>query len=266
MKRKRSPALSEKDLHHTQDPPASANRQLRPTTRKAQGSENASENRQLKTPASQAHNDREYDQEMELDDGDDGSGGEEDTGESNKGINEANDQSTFDGAGDVEEMGNDNNFASESESESFVKTYRDYRIQIRKAACREAEKEFLLNKRGLAGLPKRRKLDEQQQKDQRFCTWALRQIKRRIKALLEEEVARGEFSSSDGLSESDEDKSWKMYGIIAEDDTGYLVAWKGVDRNTGQDHADEWTAKDNVEEKDRREWEVYKRKKANNEI
>ena len=84
--------------------------------------------------------------------------------------------------------------------------------------------------------------------------------------MLEEEAARGEFSSSDGLSESDEDKRWKMYGIIAEDRTQYLIAWKGVNRNTGQGHADEWTAKGNVEGKDRREWEVYKRKKANNEI
>jgi hypothetical protein len=84
--------------------------------------------------------------------------------------------------------------------------------------------------------------------------------------LLEEEAARGESSSSDGLSELDETKSWKMYGIIAEDKKRYLVAWKGVDRNTGLDHADEWTAKGNVVEKDRREWETYKWNKANNEI
>lgn len=64
---------------------------------------------------------------------------------------------------------------------------------------------------------------------------------------------------SDGLSESDEDKRWKMYGIIAEDKSQYLIAWKGNDRNNGHDHDDEWTAKENFDGKDRREWEAYKR-------
>jgi hypothetical protein len=206
---------------------------------------------------------------MELDDDDardEGNSSDEVDDERNEELIQPNDQTASDGVEDVEDMGNDNTVASESESESFVKTYRSYRIHIRRAARREAEKEFLLNKRGLAGLPKRRKLDEQRRKDQRFCTWALRQIKRRIKALLEEEAMRGEFSSSDGLSESDEAKSWKMYGIIAEDKNQYLIAWKGINKITEQDHDDEWTAKKNVKGKDRREWEAYKREKANNEV
>ena len=80
----------------------------------------------------------------------------------------------------------------------------------------------------------------------------------------EEEVARGEDSGSDGLSESDENKMWKMYGIIV-DDNQYLVAWKGTHKKTGQDYGDEWTAKRNVEGKGKREWQAYKQKKARGE-
>lgn len=195
---------------------------------------------------------------MELDeDGDDennGSGSEEANDELNEGANETNDQITSDGVEDVEDLRNDGDV--ESESESFLDTYGTFRAEINKFTRREAEKKFLRCKRELVALPAEHEQDPQQQKAHRFNTWALRQVKRRIDILVGEEAARGEGSSSDGLSESDGNKRWKMYGIIAEDKKQYLIAWKGVD-DSGQDYGDEWTAKKNVVRKDRREWEAY---------
>jgi hypothetical protein len=56
-----------------------------------------------------------------------------------------------------------------------------------------------------------------------------------------------------------------MYGIIAEDDTQYLIACKGTYKKTGQEYGDEWTAKTNVEGKAKRECQAYKQKKARGE-
>ena len=274
MERKKPTVFDKKGSNRTGDPPFVNNKQLKTKTHKSQEDNHVSRKPQTKTPASRFRDGRKDAPYMEVDDDDDddggggggGGGGDEVDDGFNEGINEADDLTNFDGVEEVEDMANGNSIAIESESESFVETYRTYRTYIRKAARREAEKEFLLNKRGLVGLPKRRKLNAQEQKDRRFCTWALRQIERRIKLLKGEEAARGESSSSDGLSESDDDKRFKMYGIVAEDDTRYLVAWKGVDNKTGQAYGNEWTAKENVDEEDSRERETYKRKKANNEI
>lgn len=89
---------------------------------------------------------------MRIDDGNDndndnyGSGGEEVNDGSNEGINDADEQTNFDGAENVGDMESDHSIASESESESFVETYRDFGTYMRKATRREAEKQFLLNK------------------------------------------------------------------------------------------------------------------------
>jgi hypothetical protein len=274
MEGKNTTVFNKKGSNRAGFPPSSNNHQLKTKTHESQEDSHVRRKPQTKTPASRSRDGRkdaryigiDDDNDNDDDDDDDGGGGEESDGHNESNENDADDQTDFNGAEDVEDTGNDDNIADESESESFVKTYRTYRTHIREATRREAEKEFLLNKRGLMGLPKRRKLNEQQQKERRFCTWALRQIERRIQFLRGEEADRGEASSSDGLSESDDDKRFKMYGIVAEDDTRYLVAWKGVDPKTGQAYGNEWTAKENVDEDDSREWETYKRKKANNEI
>ena len=279
MEGKNTTVFNKKGSNRAGFPPSSDNQQLKTKTHESQEDSHVSRKPQTKTPASRSRNGRKdaryigIDDDNDNDDDDDddgsgsGSGGEKfDDGHNESNENDTDDQTNFNGVEDVEDMEIDDNIADESESESFVETYRTYRTHIREATRREAEKEFLLNKRELVGLPKGRRLNEQQQKDKRFCTWALRQIERRINLLKGEEADRGEVSSSDGLSESDDDKRFKMYGIVAEDDTRYLVAWKGVDPKTGQAYGNEWTVKENVDEEDSREWEEYRRKKANNEI
>ncbi|GAB7335576.1 hypothetical protein MBLNU13_g07911t1 [Cladosporium sp. NU13] len=272
MEGKKIAALDRNGLRHTEDSPDIGNSQLKSTTGKTQGPGRTSGKRQSKARAPRSRDGGRDGPYMELDDDDNnnnrdgGNSGDEGDDERNKGVNEANDQINIDDVEDVEDVRNDNSVASESESESFVETYHDYRSYVRRTTRREAEKEFLRNKRDFVGLPKEHEQNAQQQKDRRFCTWAIRQAKRRTKVLKKEEAARGEDSASDGLSESDGNKMWKMYGIIAEDDARYLIAWKGVDKRTKQDWGDEWTAKENVARKDIREWEAYKRKKAQGEL
>lgn len=103
---------------------------------------------------------------MELDeDGDDennGSGSEEANDELNEGANETNDQITSDGVEDVEDLRNDGDV--ESESESFLDTYGMFRAEINKFTRREAEKKFLRCKRELVALPAEHEQDPQQQK------------------------------------------------------------------------------------------------------
>jgi len=267
MKGKKIAALNRRGLHNTEDPPTIDSRQLTPSTRKRYGRGHTSgkRKRQSESSDSQSQDSGRDGQDMELDDegnDNDGSNGvREGDGDRNESIDEANDQINFD---DVEGLGDgrdEGNVVSESESEKFLKTYGHFRIYLRKATRREAEKEFLRNKRELVALPKH-DLSEKQQKALRFCPWALQQVEKRINLLKGKEAARGEASASDGLSESDENKRWKMYGIIGEDESRYLIAWKGVDRKTGQAHRDDWTAKENVDEKDIREWEAYKLEKA----
>jgi hypothetical protein len=269
MEEKKITASDKRGSNRIRDPPSSNNRQLKTTIYKSQEGRHASMKPQSKTPASRLRDDGDESEHMELDDDDydrdDNTKDESNGGNEDDDVIEANDQTTLDGIEEEHDARENDSVVSESESERFMKKYGTFRTYLSKATRREAETEFLRNKRELIALPNEHEQNEQQQRDQRFCTWALRESKRRIKALLEEEATRGEFSSSDGLSESDGNKSWKMYGIIAEDNTQYLIAWKGVNKITGQDHADEWTAKKNVKWKDRREWEVYKRKKANNE-
>lgn len=207
MGSKETTALDRNGLRHTEHPPSVEGRQLKPTTRKTHGPPHGSGRRQSKTPASRSRRDGRDSQYTELDDdNNDGNGnsGKKNDDEHNKGIEETNDQIDSDDVEITEDIRDDGGV--ESESESFVETYHDYRSYIRKATRREAEEEFLRNKRELIGLPKEHTQNQKQQKSQRFCPWALRQIKRRIKVLQEEEVARGEDSGSDGLSESDENK------------------------------------------------------------
>jgi hypothetical protein len=262
MEGKKTIALGRDGLRRTENPRTIEGRQLKTTIHQTQEPGHSSGKRQSEARASRSRDNVRDGQHMELDEHDRENHGKGD-GERNKGIEEADDQSKSDGIENTEDVRDD--AGDESESKSFVETYRDYRSYIRKATRREAEEEFLRNKRELIGLPKEHKQNEKQQRPQRFCAWALRQIKRRIKVLHEEEVARGEDSGSDGLSESNENKMWKMYGIIAEDDTQYLVAWKGTYKKTNQEYGDEWTAKENVEGKGKREWQAYKAKKARGE-
>lgn len=258
-------ALDKKASDRTGNAPSRGSRQLKTKTHKSQEDRYASRRLQSRTPASQSRNDEGDDQDVKLDDDtrDGGNSGDEDDHERDQGVGETNNQLNSDVIEDTEDMRDDD--GAESESESFLEIYGTFRTEISEATRREAEEEFLRNKRELIGLPKEREQNSGQQKAQRFCTWSLRQIKRRIKVLEKEEAERGEDSGSDGLSESDEQKMWTMYGIIAEDDTQYLVAWKGSDKKTGQDYGDESTAKSNVEGKGKREWQAYKGRKTQGE-
>lgn len=267
MKGKTPTASNRRGVHHFEDPPTIDSRQLTPNTRKRYGCGHTSgkRKRQSESSDSQSQDSGRDDQDMELDDDGndvDGSYGvREGDGDRNESINEANDQINFDDVEGLDDVRDEDNVVSESESEKFLETYSPFRIYSRKATRREAEKEFLRYKRELVALPEHG-LSEQQQKDLRFCPWALRELEKRINLLKGKEAARGEASASDGLSESDENKRWKMYGIIGEDESRFLIAWKGVDKKTGQAHRDDWTAKENVDEKDIREWEAYKLEKA----
>jgi len=151
--------------------------------------------------------------------------------------------------------------SSTSETDSFTEKYDDFRYWLRKATHEEVEEDFVVNKREVLSLPATHRQNEQQQNDYRYLTWALRQIGRRLEVLEEGQTSDDDLAS-DELPDSDPNKMWKMYGIVAENDTHYLVAWKGVDKKTGQAYGDEWTEKKNVDEEDRREWEEYKREKA----
>lgn len=272
MGEEKTAALGNRGSNRTRDTTSRDSPQLNTKTYNSQEDRHVRRKSQSNTPASQSQNDGGDDQYMEPDSEDDNNDetrdgtncGDEDDDEHNNDTEGTNNQVRSDGIEENAEDARDND-GVESESESFIETYRTYRTQTSKATRREAEEEFLRTKRELIGLPEEHKRNEGQQKAQRFCTWALRQIKRRIKVLHEEEVARGEDSGSDGLSESDENKMWKMYGVIAEDDTQYLVAWKGTYKKTKQEYGDEWTAKENVEGKAKREWQAYKAKKARGE-
>lgn len=267
MEGEKTTALDKRASDRTRDIPSRGHHQLKTKTPKSKEDRYASEKPQAKTPASRSRNDERDDRYVKLDDDDDvrdgGNSGESGDEERNESINEVDHSINFDGIEDKEDIRDEDGI--ESESESFLETYHTWRSKILKATRREAEEEFLRNKRELIGLPEEHEQNTEQQKAQRFCTWALRQIKRRIKVLKKEEVARGEDSASDGLSDSDENKMWKMYGIVAEDDTRYLVAWKGADKNTGREYGDAWTAKENVEGKGKRERQAYKLKKARGE-
>lgn len=122
---KKTTAFEKKGSDRTGDPPSRNNRPLRKKTRKSQEDERASKRRQSKTLDSRSQHDRKDSQYMKIDDGNendndnDGSGGEEVNDGSKEGINDADEQTNFDGAEIVEDMENDHSIASESESESF---------------------------------------------------------------------------------------------------------------------------------------------------
>lgn len=140
-----------------------------------------------------------------------------------------------------------------SETQSFMHTYKSFQASIRAANLQEAEAEFVAHKRELVTLPTDRALDPKEETSHRYLTWALRQIRKRLNLLEEEEgkeeeneeedEEEGGKESSSSKSEFDPDKEWKLYGIIQENDTHYLIAWKGVNPKNGEPWEDESTAK-----------------------
>lgn len=238
MDREKSAATDKNNSHHMGDPPTTDKRRLKKDTQKGPEHTQANEKRHSKTVASRDHDYSQDDKDMGLDD--------EGDGDRNKGSNGEVDQSSDEITEDEEDSMDD--LGSTSETDSFTEKYDNFRYWLRKATHEEVEKDFVVNKREILSLPATHRQNEQQQNDCRYLSWALRQIGRRLEVLEEGQTSEDDLAS-DQLPDSDPNKMWKMYGIAAENDTHYLVAWKGVDKKTGQAYGDEWTEKKNIDEK-----------------
>ena len=147
MEGKKITASKRKDPDSLGISPTIDKQQPRTETRKRKRLRTASESSQPETHDLRSHIDRGNNQDIELDDndnGNEGNGGSDDTFDEDH-------RSTHNVTEAAVNARDDDSAASETES--FTKTYGHFRFWIRGAAPRKVEEEFVANKRVLANLP-----------------------------------------------------------------------------------------------------------------